>query len=55
MTMNDNLIRFPSDRERNPEDYGQQCPHCGGVTFFITLSGRIRCFECEEFFEIDDE
>lgn len=54
-TANDNVIPFPDDRKRNPDDYGKKCPHCGSATFWITLTGRIRCFECEEFFEIDDE
>ena len=55
MTMTDNLIRFPSDSERNPDDYAKRCPHCGGITFVITITDRIRCFECESFFDFDDE
>lgn len=51
---NDNLIRFPDDRERNPNDYGQRCPRCGSAIFFITLADRIRCYECEDFFEFDE-
>jgi len=53
--VNDNLIRFPNERERNPDDYARRCPHCGGITFVITLRNIIRCFECESFFDFDGE
>lgn len=49
-----NVIKFPSDRERNPDDYARKCPHCGGINFVITLTNRLKCYECEEFFEIID-
>ncbi len=52
---NDNVIPFPDDRKRNPDDYAQRCPHCGSATFWITLKNRLRCFECEEFFEWNEE
>jgi hypothetical protein len=53
LPINDNVIRLPNDRERNPDDYAKRCPHCGGITFVITLADHIRCFECEEFYEFD--
>ncbi len=48
------VIKFPDDRERNPDDYAKKCPNCGGITFVITLANRVRCFECEVFFRQSD-
>jgi len=53
-TKNAKIIKFPTEQERNPDDYAWRCPHCGGITFVLTLSNRLRCFECEEFFVVDD-
>ncbi|WP_158303952.1 hypothetical protein [Paramagnetospirillum magneticum] len=44
------IANHQEESERNPDDYARPCPHCGGITFVITLSNRIKCFECEEFF-----
>lgn len=52
-TANDNVIPFPDDRKRNPDDYGRQCPHCGSAVFWVTLTDRIRCYECEAYFNFD--
>ena len=51
---NEKVIKFPSDRQRNPDDYARTCPHCGGITYVLTLSNRLKCFECDEFLTVDE-
>ncbi|WP_156428736.1 hypothetical protein [Magnetospirillum sp. XM-1] len=48
------IANHQKEIERDPDDYARPCSHCGGITFVITLSNRLKCFECEEFLKVDD-
>ena len=48
------IANHQKEYERDPDDYARPCPHCGGITFVITLSNRLKCFECEEFLMVDE-
>jgi ribosomal protein S27AE len=55
-TIDESQITNPKkEYDRDPDDYARPCPHCGGITFVITLSNRLKCFECDEFLMVDED
>lgn len=40
------VIKLPTNRERDPDQYARTCPKCGGIFYLITLSNKIICENC---------
>ncbi len=49
------VVNFPTDQERNPDQYARTCPECGGIFYLITLTNKIICENCFVTAEFPDD
>ena len=50
-----NVILYPENQVNDPNHYAKPCSKCGGIFYFISLTGKIICENCFEHAEFDDD